>query len=1374
MKLKLLKSLPNNLCCVFFALIKKLDLKDKKSNYGISDNAKIIIEGKSAFKFNAILDLFTNKTANSNTIREFDQNKVYKALKSARKYYENLIPQDSFSCPKSIELSENYQYADIEKVISAASEYGIDIENEPFLLWIARMAICMPLPPFWRKKTVAGKNFYFSLEYNILTDINPLNEFIKEYVQRVRILIGNEAKNTKFSKFYDALLREYITESPNLHQEKQTDLYESAYNNSAIKNMEKQLGVFESDPNRLNKVRKSPLQMAPISDLEILEISKQIGLDLPKESYLLLAIEEIIKEIKNMRNEIWEFREVGGVCYWTSSETKLTTPQYPFLDEIKQEVNEIKKEKEIMRNDEKFKNSYKQPKLLTEISETIKNELKQEAQKLVAVAVDYSITHGSSGKYDATKLADFFGRKLTKEEILDYLFACPFNLSDEKPEQKNEIPLKNSPIQENIKSNQCGPENDLDENIRNLYDDILNPYKKEQKSQIPIIQENHADSPKPASPNSAENSPNAEERRQNLLRRLSIKKIEITENSNIPDTPSLSNTPTPRILENTNESKEITQDIKINLTKNKKEDELLSEKINVKDIKKNKNPAESDKLNKKMSPINKTEKNSPNISKIAKEDKKEIRSSSPKYKQKIENEPKNLASNEKIETKKSIGKIENSKTTTKILENNNEKIVDKNIDKSLDKNIDSVVDKNVDKNIDKNADKNSDKNQQKSEIIKIENSLEKSSEKPQSKILEINNTEFLKLEKIPESVEINTEKSNKINKNEILFSENKEIPNKNEKLIDNNILIKNTEKLNDHFSINRTKDENIIIQENTTKIDVMRLKNNDDLLYASPNKNEVTEKIIQDKNFEISKPTIIEPTPRLPKNEQQIISGQNLEHTQNYNIIHKSIEKPIIHNKLNNSQNSVSNHRNNAINIQKLENKFKPKSPIKILSKSFMQQKAKLIKESLQNQDNNNNNVSCHTIDNFEQFCEQLINSYQTHDSPNPIQTTRNTELIENHKNIIHKPIKLEAISKIIKIPEKFPEKIYSANPEISQIPYETQNIDESKSRIQRNFSIQGINSTSANTTINSYYTKKGAKISEEIQTNYYDKPKINIYQTEKLQTFGEKKITKSQIYENLVSFETAKLNYMKSINNEEKYKPKIKVIINNNLDPDHISQGNRIRFLLNSKNPESEQPKIKSNNPQTEAYRTFVYYYKLLGDPTVSFYHIKTSLKPLKNASPGILVKLAHRLGISVKREPDLMWIPHLQLGTAIPPLKSYNMRNYEEIANLRLGEHPGDLYFYFLLEMERNRKNSNCNENMEIWLPFKDAFRTKLLNCLKNNEIYYYNFANKEISFDLPKELPEILRPEKIEPVKSISDIFAKAYEIFQSFKVFFIILQ
>lgn len=155
----------------------------------------IISNGVAAFRYNLLMrQIDERRVSGGSVFLAEDPDKLAAALKTATEWYEQLLPENTFTCPESIEQSESYQYANIESVLNQALQLNIDYENEPYLLWIARMATCFPLPPLWRKKEYGCAPIFYNIEYEVISEDHPSQHFLREYVKKARIASETYAK----------------------------------------------------------------------------------------------------------------------------------------------------------------------------------------------------------------------------------------------------------------------------------------------------------------------------------------------------------------------------------------------------------------------------------------------------------------------------------------------------------------------------------------------------------------------------------------------------------------------------------------------------------------------------------------------------------------------------------------------------------------------------------------------------------------------------------------------------------------------------------------------------------------------------------------------------------------------------------------------------------------------------------------------------------------------------------------------------------------------------------------------------------------------------------------------------------------------------
>lgn len=65
-----------------------------------------------------------------------------------RTYYETNF--GDFLANESILKSFLFKDMSLKQVLKLGKTYGIDLLNEPYLLWIPQYLMCLPLPPEWK------------------------------------------------------------------------------------------------------------------------------------------------------------------------------------------------------------------------------------------------------------------------------------------------------------------------------------------------------------------------------------------------------------------------------------------------------------------------------------------------------------------------------------------------------------------------------------------------------------------------------------------------------------------------------------------------------------------------------------------------------------------------------------------------------------------------------------------------------------------------------------------------------------------------------------------------------------------------------------------------------------------------------------------------------------------------------------------------------------------------------------------------------------------------------------------------------------------------------------------------------------------------
>jgi len=79
-------------------------------------------------------------------------------------------------------------------------------------------------------------------------------------------------------------------------------------------------------------------------DLHLIELIKQVDIDPVEEIHLMIVVEEFIKD-KEQQGTEWVFRvNPSGKNYWIDHKKAVASLVYPFIEELKQKIEEFKNE----------------------------------------------------------------------------------------------------------------------------------------------------------------------------------------------------------------------------------------------------------------------------------------------------------------------------------------------------------------------------------------------------------------------------------------------------------------------------------------------------------------------------------------------------------------------------------------------------------------------------------------------------------------------------------------------------------------------------------------------------------------------------------------------------------------------------------------------------------------------------------------------------------------------------------------------------------------------------------------------------------------------------------------------------------------------
>eukprot|EP00347_Sterkiella_histriomuscorum_P000455 403375800 len=335
----------------------------------------------------------------------------------------------------------------MQYVIDLANHYGLDLKQEPHLLWIPRVLINIPLPHNWKR--ISEDTYQSILEPELSLNFHPAEPFIRLFIQKARSFYRNNPEKVKDMpalQLYDSIMRQHNLNSMTLAVQQKKE------------NFDEQVFSFmeRAYQQRTKKVTY---------DIEIMEVAKQCEIDLIQEIHLLKVIEDVLNENKQQGLK-WEYREVRSIGieykpkkYWINVDTKRTQKIYPLLRLVKEKINVVRSLNEKYKN-EIQKNHINRP---TDISPIFDGNTGQQL-------FDYCLTERQQASdqmfrnllikenpqlYDADTYQDYnsdlhdgdeaqisnsfysnlkevlentIHKRINKDELLDILFYNPFKL----------------------------------------------------------------------------------------------------------------------------------------------------------------------------------------------------------------------------------------------------------------------------------------------------------------------------------------------------------------------------------------------------------------------------------------------------------------------------------------------------------------------------------------------------------------------------------------------------------------------------------------------------------------------------------------------------------------------------------------------------------------------------------------------------------------------------------------------------------------------------------------------------------------------------------------------------------------------------------
>lgn len=1307
------------------------------------------------------------KLSSMNLLQQEEEAKL-----AATEWYRTFIPDDSITCPKNIEELEAYQYATIEQVLKKAQELEINLEYEPYLLWIARMALCLPLPPLWRENVINDNVTYYSIEYDVLLNSHPATDFLSKNLWKIRDFVAMRANDvfgtlfrlhflidSSYMHFYDSLMREFKKNTPEEIHIDVNNNNEGRYSSAAQQYISEQESVDKE-----NKKVEGKKEVQEISDKEIYAMANICGVNLNTEGHLLELIDKKLREFKHQSDEVWEFRESAqGTPYWISTKTKACTQRHPMISMIQEELAEKRQAMQSVLNSDEYKLTARIPQKISSFSQTegvagLYQQLKNEANKLVSnIIIDKMTNEKTEGvndtkPYNLKHLADFLGKKLSKEEALDILFACPFQLGKPKLEvesieeeksdsnSEEEIPTKIEKVEQN-KKDIPSPITDIKEEPGQVIDSVqiasAEPAPIQVQLTVPasiteskqeIKQENMK----------TEKSP-VNKRRDPLITEVITKKQENGE-----------------IVATVSETQE---------NPSTKSDNIQKEPI-IKEINKDATNKDSEKSSIEKSQISEK---TPEILKVESfnvpnKDNQSINPSS---------------TSQEVSCGPSVISHEEEKSKFFTTEKQNNNAISESPKTENKKNL--IVLKEAGKPIDKQLKKEPEKMQavvvKKIAVTKIKSPLVENNEKNEE-INNVNETDNNNGSEVIQNERNNT-LENKNSDNEIIIKKTDENANKEDavnpiaatqgsenkqqienpiKKIEKKTLIKVVGSQNSTANCEE-KDSDIYqpsshhLLYDLSQYEEENMKDPNIQLYLQPNgmqfrllsKSYMKHKAKRMKmQLKKEMPTSIYFTTQATG----LNEAADPKKSEKTGPAHQAIEdlETILKNILT-KKDSEDSDDFKAPQLKEIEpisktlyrktkNNWNPSlnsttHNIKLLRES---NDGNLIEEKEESVDDihvKGEAARCYTPPAYttlnitkERCC---LKRHSPPLTPTLFKFIPCNEPILNKKEIVEKNIVNE--EKIVEKEEKVivkekPKQIESIRLKIDNVPYSQQIIEQDKEEDKTSTSQE----------------ERQKKINFKNNKTNGDKTNSEKMSSDNINARSCEILPRISPFRKLISLKNSKKllkEQQSKIADSQLYRPKIKVLFDK--IPSSVrridSKLNRIMERNKLLKPKTDgfSKRIMANpvlnldsSPNQEKLTSFIFYVNKIGNPknglrTLRYYPAIKSMKQYH------VIQVAKRFSVSSKKDPDLLWIFHQLLSVPTPPHSGYPAEDPDRICSEKLGQHPGDLYFMYLLHWARKSKEIELQDiegddelfrylKRKSWLAFKD-----------NNEFSYYNFSTK-----------------------------------------------
>lgn len=351
-----------------------------------------------------------------------DNSGIDQALDEATQFYKKLLEDSISKPPEAIENTLEYQLIDPQKMLQKFKE--MNLPPRPELVWIARLSLMLPLPPLWKYSFDAlGNKIYENIKLNVCTRLHPSSNFLTELIKNARF----SREKTEVSNrmiFHDKEYKRYEVDLNLLLAGSSSVVF---YNN-------------QPSPRYYKEATKAKPKLDVIemlSDVMVLQIAADCGVDLDKELHLVGLVFDFVENLK--KHDLfkgWEFRYTTQMeIYWYNEQLRRSSKVFPFRESLANHIKQARMQS-LKRSKARIKIIYERHPDFKTCSKEFIDKTRKESLNLLRNKVRKEMEEDYLDKINLSEyLIQSSKYPIKKSELYDLLFTCPFafdKLEDKK------------------------------------------------------------------------------------------------------------------------------------------------------------------------------------------------------------------------------------------------------------------------------------------------------------------------------------------------------------------------------------------------------------------------------------------------------------------------------------------------------------------------------------------------------------------------------------------------------------------------------------------------------------------------------------------------------------------------------------------------------------------------------------------------------------------------------------------------------------------------------------------------------------------------------------------------------------------------------